>query len=329
MDLANFNRSEFYPLKKNFNSFEIIQLINNFLVDKKIKNDFMIKDVSSTNIIKENSILFLEKNYSLKDVNSDNILIISDDLDLIKSNKFKNLITVSNLNKCLLILLNEIFYHDDAIDYYDKFNFINNSYISEYSFIHPSAKLYNNCIIGRGVRIGKNCIIKNNVVIKNSIISDNVIISDNTTIGSTGFGFDMNNKGSFNIIPHIGIVLIENGVYIGSNCAIDRAKFDFTRIGKNSMIDNLVHIAHNVRIAENACIAGQTGISGSVEIGKNLVTGGQVGFAGHISIGDNVVVAGKSGVTKNISSNSIVAGFPATDIKKWKRQIIKQKKDGY
>ena len=95
------------------------------------------------------------------------------------------------------------------------------------------------------------------------------------------------------------------------------------------MIDNLVHIAHNVRLAENACIAAQTGISGSVEIGKNLVTGGQVGFAGHISIGDNVVVAGKSGVTKNISSNSIVAGFPATDIKKWKRQIIKQKKDGY
>jgi len=329
VDLLNFNRSEFYPLKKTFENFEIIQLISDFLVDKKINNKFTVNDVSSTNILKENSILFLEKNHSLKNIITENILIITDDIDLIKSNKFKNIITVNNLNKCLLILLNEIFYHEDAIDYFDKFKLINNSYVSKYSNVHPSAKLYNNCIIGRGVKIGKNCIIKNNVVIKNSIISDNVIISDNTTIGSTGFGFDMNNKGSFNIIPHIGIVLIENGVYIGSNCTIDRAKFDFTRIGKNSMIDNLVHIAHNVSIDENACIAAQTGISGSVEIGKNLISGGQAGFAGHIRIGDNVVVAGKSGVTKNINSNSIVAGFPATDIKKWKRQIIKQKKDGY
>ena len=54
------------------------------------------------------------------------------------------------------------------------------------------------------------------------------------------------------------------------------------------MIDNLIHIAHNVIIGSNACIAAQTGISGSVKIGKNLICGGQVGFAGHINIGNNV-----------------------------------------
>ena len=48
------------------------------------------------------------------------------------------------------------------------------------------------------------------------------------------------------------------------------------------MIDNMVHIAHNVIIGENACIAAQTGISGSVKIGENVTIGGQVGFAGHI-----------------------------------------------
>ena len=95
------------------------------------------------------------------------------------------------------------------------------------------------------------------------------------------------------------------------------------------MIDNMVHIAHNVIIGNNACIAAQTGISGSVIIGDNVTIGGQVGFAGHINIGENVVIAAKSGVTKNISDNSVVAGFPAIDIKDWKKNIINQKKYGH
>ena len=64
------------------------------------------------------------------------------------------------------------------------------------------------------------------------------------------------------------------------------------------MLDNLIHVAHNVNIGSNACIAGQTGISGSVKIGENLICGGQVGFAGHINIGKNVRVAAKSGGQK-------------------------------
>ena len=168
-----------------------------------------------------------------------------------------------------------------------------------------SVKIGNNCVIGRGVKIGSNSIIKNNVVIKNSILSKNIIISDNTTIGCTGFGFDLSKMGSSNLNPHVGIVYIDDYVNIGSNCTIDRAKIDITSIGKNSMIDNLVHIAHNVKLGKNGCIAAQTGISGSTVLGNNLIVGGQSGFAGHLSVGDNVVVAAKSGVTKNIKSNFI------------------------
>ena len=72
--------------------------------------------------------------------------------------------------------------------------------------------------------------------------------------------------------------------------------------------------------------AGQTGISGSVKIGENLICGGQVGFAGHINIGKNVRVAAKSGVTKNIKDNSVIAGFPATDIKIWKKRLLMKEK---
>ena len=95
------------------------------------------------------------------------------------------------------------------------------------------------------------------------------------------------------------------------------------------MIDNMVHVAHNVIIGNNACIAAQTGISGSVKIGDNVTIGGQVGLAGHITIGENVIVAARSGVTKNIQDNSVVAGFPAVDIKEWKKNIIRQRKYGH
>ena len=118
-------------------------------------------------------------------------------------------------------------------------------------------------------------------------------------------------------------------MHIGSSCTIDRGKIETTYIGKNSMIDNMVHIAHNVQIGQNACIAAQTGISGSVDIDNNVTIGGQAGLAGHISIGKNVIIAAKSGVTKNIKDNSVVAGFPAIDIKEWKRNIIKERKNGH
>ena len=104
---------------------------------------------------------------------------------------------------------------------------------------------------------------------------------------------------------------------------IDRATLNSTLIEDGVKLDNLIQIAHNVIIGKNTVIAAQSGISGSTSIGENSMLGGQVGIAGHLIIGDNVTIAGKSGVTKNISNNKIIAGFPAKDIKLWKREIIK------
>ena len=108
-----------------------------------------------------------------------------------------------------------------------------------------------------------------------------------------------------------------------SNTTIDRAVFDSTIIGNFSNIDNLVQIAYNVTIGDYAIIAAQVGIAGSTNIGKYVKIGGQAGVSGHLEIGDNVTIAAKSGVTKNIADNKIVAGFPAKDIKLWKKEIIK------
>ncbi len=321
--MFSYDKYDFYQLNNKIFSIDIKLALNELIIEKNIHSNFEIKNISSIDNINLNSAVFINSDKNFK-LNEDKILIITD--NKVFYTKYKNCVLVNDINRSFKALADYIYIHDDSLKYNDEFNLINNSSISKFAKIDPSVKIGRNCLIGRGVSIGKNSIVKNNVVIKNSILSENVIVSDNSTIGCTGFGFDLKNMGSVNLSPHIGIVYIDENVSIGSNCSIDKAKIDVTYIGKNSMIDNLVHIAHNVIIGDNACIAAQTGIAGSVKIGNNLICGGQSAFAGHITIGNDVLVAGKSGVTKNLKDKSSVAGFPATDINKWKKSIILSRK---
>ena len=325
--MINFDRHNFYPLKRFISSFEISSILKDIYLDSKLKIDLNVKEISSLDLIRPNSILFLDDKSKLSN-QSDKVIIITSKKSIFDDNN-DDVVLVKNLSDAYNLITNELLLHEDNISYFDELDFIDGSYISKFSQIDNSAKIGKNCFIGRGVKIGFNTIIKNNVIIKNSLISSNVIVCDNTCIGTTGFGFDFNKRGSSNLNPHIGIVFIDENSFIGSGCTIDRAKIDVTFIGKNCMIDNLVHIGHNVILGDSVCVAAQSGFSGSVKIGKNVTIGGQSGFAGHLNVGNNVLVAARSGVTKTIKANSKVAGFPAIDIKEWKKQIINQKKYGY
>ena len=88
------------------------------------------------------------------------------------------------------------------------------------------------------------------------------------------------------------------------------------------MIDNIVHLGHNVRLGENCIIAAMTGIAGSTTIGNNVIIGGQVGISGHINIGNNVTIAAKTGVMKDVKDNNIIAGYPSQKITDWHRNTI-------
>jgi UDP-3-O-[3-hydroxymyristoyl] glucosamine N-acyltransferase len=197
----------------------------------------------------------------------------------------------------------------------------NNCLIDNSVNIGNDTKIGNNVIIKSNVHIGKNCIIGSNVIIENSLLGDNIIIKSGTLIGQTGFGFNFEKKKRVKF-PHIGRVIVENNVQIGSFCTIDRGSLTDTVIGEFTSIDNQVQIAHNVKIGNFSMIAAQSGVAGSTIIGNNVKIGGQTGISGHLSIGNNVKIGGKSGVIADIKDNQIVMGYPAQSI----RDFLKNKK---
>jgi UDP-3-O-[3-hydroxymyristoyl] glucosamine N-acyltransferase len=232
----------------------------------------------------------------------------------------------------------------------EKYNTIklDKSGIEQPSFIHPSAKVGENCYIGafayigRGTTVGNNCkiypnaYIADNVTIGNNVtlfpgvivyfdckIGDNVIIHSGAVVGSDGFGFAPNLDGTYNKIAQIGNVVIENDVEIGSNTTIDRATMGSTVIRKGVKLDNLIQVAHNVEIGANTVIAAQTGISGSTKIGENVIIGGQVGIVGHVSIAKGTQVQAQSGVSRTITEeNKKWMGSPATHLQDHMRSQV-------
>ena len=131
-------------------------------------------------------------------------------------------------------------------------------------------------------------------------IGNHVVLNAGVVIGAEGYGFDQSEEGHHKI-PHIGRVVVEDGVEIGANTCIDRARFEETKIGKGSKLDNLVQVGHNVRIGENCLIVAQVGISGSVNMDDNVIVGGQAGFAGHLTVGKGAKIVAKQASPKMLS----------------------------
>jgi UDP-3-O-[3-hydroxymyristoyl] glucosamine N-acyltransferase len=139
-------------------------------------------------------------------------------------------------------------------------------------------------------------------------------------VGSDGFGY-VKNENTIYKFPQLGKVVIEENVEIGANTTIDRGSLEDTVIGAGSKIDNLCHIAHNVKIGKNLIMAAQSGIAGSTVIEDNVTISGQVAVTDNVRIGRNVVIGGKSVVIGHVKENEVVWGCPARPLAQTKRQM--------
>jgi UDP-3-O-[3-hydroxymyristoyl] glucosamine N-acyltransferase len=181
--------------------------------------------------------------------------------------------------------------------------------IAKSASIHPTA-----CVAKKNVKIGERCRIGPHVVImENSVLEKDVTIRSGTVIGEAGFEFKRL-EGTLRPVTHAGGVLIHDRVEIQSNTVVCRGIFgDNTEIGKDTKIDNLIHIAHCVKIGERCMIVAGAMIAGSVVMGDDVWVGPMASVSSGLTVGNKAFITLGAVVTKDVSPGQKVSGNFAID----------------
>jgi UDP-3-O-[3-hydroxymyristoyl] glucosamine N-acyltransferase len=293
------------------NTLPVVETIGN--TGRVIKNV-----VGASNLINgDNDILWVsDKNINLIEKIEKGVVICSENARKYNLKEGCTYLLVNNPRFYFLNLVKTFFVEQEA------------AIISPKSVIDSTVVIGKNVAIRAGVVVERNCEIgddttidSNTVVKKGTIIGRRVKIGANNTIGGVGFGYEKDESGTFELILHIGNVVIEDDVEIGNNTTIDRAVLGSTILRKNCKIDNLVHIAHGVEIGENSLIIANAMIAGSCSIGKNVWVSPSASVLNKIEVGDGGVIGMGAVVLKNVAPHQTVVGNPAKDIQQLKNKV--------
>jgi UDP-3-O-[3-hydroxymyristoyl] glucosamine N-acyltransferase len=175
--------------------------------------------------------------------------------------------------------------------------------------IHPNVVVYSDVSIGDRTILHSNCTIH-----ERTQIGADCVIHSSAVIGAEGFGFVPIPQGWYKM-EQSGYTVLEDGVEIGCNSAVDRPSVGETRIKRNTKIDNMVQVAHGCQIGENCAIAGQAGMAGGVIIGNNVIIAGQVGIVNQAKIGDGAIATASAGIHTDVAPGEIVSGMPSMPYK--------------
>ena len=264
-------------------------------IDKKFKNQkIYIDKICSKENIKPNSLVFINK----KKYNNEKII--------------NDCLVLTNVN---LKLKNIYFCKRPRLEFCKIIKKLIDNKILNKNFVVPKisnrSRISKKAVIENNVQIGSNTIIEPGAIIKeNSIIGKNCVIRSGAVIGAISFSFERDRDKIYHF-PTLGGVKIEDNVIIGSNSVISRANIGFTEIGKNTLIDTLVQIAHNCKIGKNITITGGSNIGGSVRIENNVMISPCSNLINNITIGKGSHIGIGSVVIKNVIKNSKVFGNPA------------------
>jgi UDP-3-O-[3-hydroxymyristoyl] glucosamine N-acyltransferase len=149
------------------------------------------------------------------------------------------------------------------------------------------------------------------VVMSNTYVGRGAVIKPNAVVG--GDGFEVATLGGRQrIVPHAGGVWLEAYTQIGSATCVDRGLFgEFTYVGEETKIDNLVHFAHAARVGRRSSIVACAEISGSCVLGDGVWVGPSVSVNQQVRIGDAAYIGTGAVVTRDLPRHVLAYGAPA------------------
>jgi len=176
------------------------------------------------------------------------------------------------------------------------------------------------CVVEAGARVGAGSILHAQVFLgRRCEVGERCEIHPHTTLGADGFAYAQDEHGHHHKVPQLGIVVLEDDVEIQANCAVDRAAFTETRIGRGTKIDNFCHIAHNCQIGRHVILTGGFMVAGSTSLGDRCVVGGRTTVTDHVNVCAGVQLGGLSAVTKDITEPGAYGGHPLQPFKAFLR----------
>lgn len=195
------------------------------------------------------------------------------------------------------------------------------SYVGAGSVLGRNVTLHPGAVVGSDCQLGDDVVLHPHVVLYPGCrLGNRVTVHAGTVLGADGFGYAQGAEGLIKI-PQAGGLVVEDDVEVGANSALDRGSLGDTRIGRNTKIDNLCQIAHNVQTGAHCVLVSQSGIAGSTTLGNGVVLAGQAGVSGHLVLGDGARVAAKSAALQDVPAGATVAGTPAIDMGLWRRAV--------
>ena len=177
--------------------------------------------------------------------------------------------------------------------------------------VHPTARLAPGAVLGPGVEIGPGAEVGPNAVLAWCTLGENVRVGPNATLGTDGFGYTRDGEGVLVPFPHLGRVVLEAGVVVGAGTCIDRGALGETRVGARTRIDNLVHVAHNVRIGADCAVIARAMIAGSVTVGDGAWIAPSASILNGLTVGAGATVGLGAVVIRDVPPGATVVGNPA------------------
>lgn len=167
-------------------------------------------------------------------------------------------------------------------------------------------------VLGPGVVVGERVEIRHHVVIAaDVVIGDDCVIKSHAVIGEEGLGVDTDPDGNNIRIPHLGSVVLEHHVEVGSFSTVCAGTIVPTRIGAHTKVDDHVHVAHNVQIGRNAMLVGNAELAGSVRVGDRGWIGPNASVLNGTAIGADAIVGIGAVVTRPVPEGETWFGNPA------------------